>query len=371
MKSSKLLLAISLLGLSLTSCNESNGIDIGDKILSYKSLVATAPVVIQTLSDLNNIVHNDDCIIYVSQAGCQSCEALEPELLAYIEETKNLIYEVDIQLYSQAYNSIDNEVGQYADLFPRLSVTPSFLFYRGGALKHAIVSAIAPNTLSDLMSEYVYDVPFYSLNSFNKIGDRFYLFQYEEDGDKYFSSADLANFISSKDSATILYTWRNCSDCKEFKANVLEPFLISEEVKPVYFFETSNFYEARNSSDMEVSEKGSLEWEAFCLQYHLSDYSFVDAFSNEAGVTPTIVNYQGDEHYLAIFRNDRSFYRDEQGYLRYQYSFYDEVKELHSDTKVEEGDTTSSNYQKAISELREKAFEIEAEACLNFLKEHL
>ncbi len=366
----KLLLTALCMLLPLTSCTNDGMIDIQDKILTYKSEYVDAPIVLQTLDELNNIVRHDDVILYVYSSSCSSCSLLEDEILEYIAETHIIIYQVDINLYTEAYQSVDNSTGSYAYLYPQIKGTPTLLFYRGGQLKNAVVNGISVGSFKSTVEKYIVDYNYYSLNTYKKSGSRYYLYQQDEDeSDDYFSTSVLDEFLSENEEATILFTWRSCSDCSEYKSYVLEPYLY-ETGKKIYYFETDNFALARRSDDEAIATLGSTYWSNLTSKFHL-DYGSVDSYGNFCGVVPSIISYNKDGYELSIFRNDSGYLRDEEGKLYYETSFYDEVKALRSNTTVEEGDSTSSSYQKAISELREKAFDLEKELCTTFLEEHL
>lgn len=357
--------------LSLTcfgcSSEDNQGIDIGDKILAYKALDIDSTIQIDTLNDLNTITNYDDAIIYISQYGCHSCEELYPSILDYISNTRNIIYQVDINLYMEAYNNSDNKTGPYAFHYPKITSTPSFLFYRNGDLINVHSDYISPDSFASVIKDYVIEVNYISLNSFKKNNSNYSLYHYDEDADLIFSTDKLDSFIT-ENKKVVLFTWRQCSDCAEFKRLILEPFLL-KSTKPVYFYETTSYYNFRYSEDANEQSIGSKKWNDFCEYYNLDQYSFKDNFNNNAGVTPTLVNFSNNE--ICVFRNDRGYVRTADGFLKYQTAFFPEVQSITSKSKVEIGDTTSSDYQKAIRELNEQALPIEISLCNDFLENNV
>lgn len=363
----RVLKIISVIFFSITcvGCSSSTNpeIDIGDKILSYKSYGIDGTIRIDTLNDLNEITSYDDSIIYISQYGCYSCEELLPSILEYIANTNIIIYEVDINLYLEAYNHSDNKTGKFAFHYPKISSTPSFLFYRHGDLKNVHSEYIAPDDFESVINNYVVDINYVSLNSFKKSGSNYSLYHYEEDADLIFSTATLDDFLSKND-ATVLFTWRQCTDCEEFKRLILEPFILNYS-KTIYYYETSPYYNFRYDEEVTKQEIGSIYWHDFSEKYFLIKYSFNDSFNNKGGVTPTLVNFANEE--ICVFRNERDYIRNEEGFLQYKTAFFQEVQSLTSHTKVDEGDSTSSNYQKAIRELNDQSLPIEISLCTEFL----
>ena len=103
----------------------------------------------------------------------------------------------------------------------------------------------------------------------------------------------------------------------------------------------------------------------------MDGYPVKDSLGNVAGVAPTLVCYRGTERSLSVYRNDLGAVRNGDGTLSYSQSFYPEVLALKSKTTVEEGDTISDSYRKAMEELHDMAGPIEKEEASAFLKANL
>jgi hypothetical protein len=361
-----LLLTASLLGLE--SCQRSPT-DIGSKIFTHKVKNLDSYVVLRDSNELSALAQYDDAVILVTMVGCHYCELVESQIKPYIVKTSNLIYTVDTTIYKENYSSALNQTGTYANLYPRIEGTPTFLFYRGGKLKAMFAKQDGKDDFDTLMPNYVKDVPYYCLNDLIDSNYGYYYQDMDEETDVSGFGTTALNAAIAAGKSTIVFTWRRCSDCTSYHENVLDSFLIQYPTKPIYYYEVDGYYLTKRSADAAVATAGLKRWSDFSATYHLSDYPFTDKNGNIAGVVPTTVTFTGNDYSLSVFANDRDPTRDSAtSKLYFATSFYPSVIALRSATSVDAGDTTSSTYQKALKEIQALALSTETKLAQDFLE---
>ena len=413
MRKSKLLLLIPIFASffnSLTSCNNNNSnsttykaLDKGDKIVLSKSEGIDSFVLIETENQLNEIARYDQACIIVSREGCQYCDSLLYSLRGnkdsdgkytngYIYRTSQVFYLVDPYVYTTCYSADYNKTGSFALLYPEVKGTPTMLFYNDGKLVNTRVGHFYSTTpdkvdrsddeknyekTKSILSKYIMDNEYYSLNTLTRIENNlsayvvYYIESRDEDDDTLgFDTTTLDSKISESNNITIIYTWRRCNDCKEFKETVLEPYLYNNS-KKAYYYEVDGYFLKKRNSDATKSDYGQKLWYDFSNKYFLND---IPGFTNDygsTGATPAIINYKNknESHTTKTFRNDTDLNIDSNSKLYYATSIYDEVKStLRSDTSVTNVDTADSNYQKALKELETKRDNLEKDLLTEFLK---
>lgn len=373
MKSKKMLFVPAFL-LTLFSCSPTgNGFrdQMGNKILAFKSPDIDSYVEIQTSEELDSIARFDDALVIVTGSACSACDHLYPILNELIKETHYLIYTVDFQTYMVNYRSQDNKVGTYAFLYPEIRYTPTFITFRDGKALDA-KGGYSRDTIKDWILSCFLDLDLYCLNNVIPTTKGYYQWDKAEEIDSLgYGTKNLDSLLNDTDTKkiNILYTWKRCKDCTEYKEKVLYPYLLENDHGPVYFYELDGYYLLKRSAEEELSKEGFLKFSSFSEKYFLSDYPVEDSLGNMAGVAPTLITYQGDSHTLSVFRNDLYPTIGEDSLLRYRQSFYPEVLLLRSDTKVDS--PASDSFTKALEELQDKAGEYETKACLDYLKENL
>lgn len=373
-----LLLASFLLPFN-ASCSQKESQE--DKVRIGKVLNAKTTYLLSSEKEVNDIVRYEDAVLFISKVGCSHCENQRKFLYRMIEETHDLIYEVDIETYLALYDSQENKNGTYAYLFPRIEGTPTLLFYAQGKLKNTYTGEFHEDyskARSTFLS-YVRELPLYLTNDYVSAQNSYYhyaYFQLDEDALYWENTFDqLDEFLSQAKNVMIYYSWRRCSDCKSYDENILYPFLEEHPDITLYVYEVDGFYQKKRRDDEEgIQREGLKEWADFSLSHHLItlDYYNTDIYGNQAGVTPTLV-YYGENGYeeTSIYHNDMNPILNEDGTLSYSMAFYPEVKALKSKTKVEKGDVVSSAYRTALRELSSKAEPIETEKGKAFLSSHL
>ncbi len=331
---------------------------------------------IHSEKELTDITRYDDCMLYVSLEGCHYCADTKEQLKNYIRENQVMVYEVDRAVYASAYDSTTNQEGKYAFLYPKVSAFPAFFFYKNGKLVNSYLNSLADEkACDDLFEEYTYQTETYCLNDieYSKREDSYAFLTSESDeatkDQILLGFTDTALKKAIENPITILFTWRRCSDCKAYNTDVLLPFTKENPKSKIYYYETDGFMQLKRMEG-ELGDYGLKLWSDFCVSYHLDTYLNMDKNGNRAGFTPSIVSFEKDSYDFSVFSNYLNPKRNEDGTLSFETTYYPEILALRSKKKVKQGDNTSSDYQKALRELTERALRIDAEKNMQFLKEH-
>lgn len=342
----------------LSSCGESQDLRVS---LSRKEDIDST-VMIHSVKELQDITRYDSCLLYVSLEGCHYCASTKEVLKSYIKETECLIYEVDRSVYASAYDEKTNSEGKFAFLYPKLSGFPGFLFYQNGKLTDTYLNSLETrDNLDDMLKDKAYLTNRYILNDveYSTREDSYSFILSEQDEickneiTLGFSTIELDTKIKSKAKYNVLFTWRRCSDCKNYNDLVLSPFLKSNDSAKLYYYETDGYMQLKRQEG-EVGEHVSSLWSSFCNKYYLTDFSVTDSYGNTAGYLPSLISFENGGHRFSVFSNQGDIIRNSDGTISYNNTYYPELKTLKSNTKVDEGDKTSSTYQKALKELNEK-----------------
>ena len=282
----------------------------------------------------------------------------------------NEYYAVDYDIYRINYDSIDNRSGPYAMHYPQIRNVPTFLYFRDGTLIDAHVGNY-PSLEETLESKFL-DLSLVVANDFIPSGRGSYYRDKAETIDSLgYGTSFLDSCLAKDEPLSVLFSWRRCQDCQEYKKDVLIPYLAESEPSPLLVYELDGYYLLKRDDDPENRETGLRLFSEFSKKYGLDGYPVEDSLGNIAGVAPTLVCYRGTERSLSVYRNDLGAVRNGDGTLSYSQSFYPEVLALKSKTTVEEGDTISDSYRKAMEELHDMAGPIEKEEASAFLKANL
>ncbi len=347
-----------LLFCCLSSCSEKTDTRVA---LSRKEDIDST-VMIHSVKELQDVTRYDSCLLYVSLEGCHYCAQTKTVLKSYIKETSCLIYEVDRSVYASAYDEKTNSEGKYAFLYPKLEGFPGFLFYQNGKLTDSYLNSLGTSDdLDSMLKDKAYLTNRYLLNDveYSTREDSYSFVLCEQDEvckneiTLGFTTVALDKKIEDRTKCNVLFTWRRCSDCRNYNSLVLTPFLKSNESAKLYYYETDGFMQLKREEG-EVGEHVSKLWSDFCNRYYLTDFIITDSYGNTAGYVPSVVSFENGSHKFSVFSNQGDIERNSDGTLSYQNTYYPELKELKSNTKVDEGDKTSSKYQKALKELNEK-----------------
>jgi thioredoxin-related protein len=336
------------------------------RILLSKKEGMAKPVEIDSASNLARICRYDPALVLVTKEGCSYCEKAVEDLSAFIKETSALVYTIDHLPYREAVESTDNKSGTYKGLFPSLTYTPTFLFYAEGKLVNEKEGGFSD--LATGLREYVSTTEYYSLNDYTEKEDSAtYSLDVDEDTDlPGRGTSFLEQKIKSKEDFTVLFSYRCCPDCAEYKELVLTPYRKDHPDTRLFYYEMEGFY-ALKSMDGEEGTRGRKLFSDFALSFHLADYDLTDKDGNRTGVVPTLVSYRNGSYSISVFRNDVGYKENSDGSLSYAKSFYPEVLELSSSTK---GDSDEAR-KKEREELKDLALPIETGKSISFLEENL
>ena len=355
-----------------SSCSTSFAESINGHILAFSNSSLYSYVEIQSAKELDSIARYDDALIIVSREGCSACQKTFRELVPYIEERHYLIYTVDSTYYWESYSSPDNSVGEFVNLYPKIAGTPTFLFYRDGRLVEAHSGSYPEGTLAKELDSIFLDYGLNIVNDFLPTGRGSFVSDKAEKIDSLgYGTNTLENLLSRDEKVSVLYSWRRCQDCHEYKEEILYPYLQTRDNDtPLYVYELDGYYQLKRSDNPDWSKEGLMMFSQFSAQFKLDLYPVKDSEGNTAGVVPTLITYfPGGKADLSVYRNDLNPRINEDKTLSYSQSFYPEILELKSKTIVQDDD--SSTYAKALEELKKQAGEIERQHCQDYLKEYL
>lgn len=385
MKKRIFLILVSLLSFSLPSCQKTDSEK--NKILLKKADNISTLFYIRSAEELRSITRYEDCLVFISKPYCHYCEADRAYLQKYITQTNAILYEVTYLIYSEAYDDESNQIGDYAFQYPRVTGTPTYLFYKNGKLQDSHVGAYSSKesyeNFVSILNKKIHPINLYMLNDFTTgnedDGTVSYHYMDTSENREETKNLDLLGFgtenlerqINENPSLPVLYTWRRCTDCKSLHEEVLYDFLLSNETFKLSYYETDGYNRLKRMSGETEKNLGLSIWSSFSKKFHLynEDFYQVDINGNKAGYTPTIVEYRnGVYHSMEVYLNEGNPKIDENQHLYYSTAFHEEVKNLRSDTKVEKEDELNEDYQKALKELSKKAKEYDQKHALSYLK---
>lgn len=358
--------------LTLFSCQGNpSGTLTGSQIYATKMEGLDSYVEIQSSEELNSIARFDNALVIVTQPFCSACEGLYPILKDLIQEYHYLIYTVDVSIYNVNYLAEDNRIGTYAFLYQEVKGTPTFLYFRDGKAVDAYGGFNADTAKEKILSHFV-DRDIYLVNDLAETENGSYTFDHSAKLDSLgYGTKTLEDILSrqSRERINILFSWRRCKDCKEYKERVLYPYLANNEHGPVYVYELDGYYLLKRSEDESLMEEGLSLFSDFSRKFFLADYPVEDSLGNLAGVAPTLVTYYQNSHAISVFRNDFDPFINKGGTVSYGQSFYPDVLSLKSDSTADK--VSSPAFAKALDELSDKAGNLEVEKTTAFLEEYL
>ncbi len=379
-----LMIVSSLLSFSLPSCQNTKTEK--NKILLKKAENVSTLFYIRSAEELRSITRYEDCVILISKPYCNYCENDRVYLQKYISTTNAILYEVTYMTYIEAYDDESNQIGDYAFQYPRVTGTPTYLFYKNGRLTDSHVGAYSQKPYDDFLSVFsskIHPINLYMLNDYTSgsedDGTVFYHYMDTSESKEETKNLDLLGFgttnleceIQKNASLSVLYTWRRCTDCKSLYEEVLYDFLLDNESFEIRYYETDGYNRLKRMTEENYRNLGLSLWSDFSENFHLysEDFYHVDKNGQKAGYTPTLVEYQnGSYHSMEVYLNEGDPKIDENHHLYYSMTFHEEVKSLRSSTLVEEDDELNEDYQKALSEISEKAKEYDKKHILSYLK---
>lgn len=330
-------------------------------------------VKLETAKQVTDIAEYEDMIMVISQPTCKWCHRYFPLIEQFIENTESIIYEVEYSVFAQ----LDKDKYRVTEV----TGTPTLLFLDDqkvvdiqGAASYDDYNAVYNQIVENSSFTHYYCLNDYSLNTrkFTVNGKEVTSNYYTLDVDEYtdalgYTTLTLENKINNNN-IVVLYTWRRCNDCKQLKDDILDEYLNEEEHKNkrIYYYEVDGFMQKKREEKEEDKIEGINLWYNFNQKFSFSYYpsfSYDDMTKLTTSVTPTLISYPSKEN--MIYLNDSSVNLNEDKTLSYQESFFDDVKNIKTDLKVNDD---NSNYSEALSQLQEKVKTFEKEKCLDFLK---
>lgn len=359
----------------IVSCEEKDD----KKVDLYRRDNIDTTVRLVSEEELEDVTRYDSCMVFVALTGCHYCEMTKDILKQYISNTSTIIYEVERYEYSMAYDNESNHSGTWANMYPKLSGFPAILFYENGQLVNSHLGSLSSyDDMITLAKNSVNITENYLLNdmTYSESYDSYVMDsteEYEETKDILswgFSTTYLDKVITEKKNVPVLFSWRKCGDCKNYRKNVLSPFRKQHPDKRIYFYETDGYMTGKRSENAKTKKFVLNIWSTFCDKYHLNDYSKIDELGNNAGFVPTIVNYNNgiNDYKLSVYSNYLDININDDNTLSYKKAFYPELTEIKSKTKVDDGDYISTKFQKAKKDLDEKIQEADNRLNLAFLQ---
>ncbi len=280
------------------------------------------------VQDLHKL--NQDFILFVySDCGCGGhTDAVIDAFQEYIKSSKQIIYAIGEDDYLNLPTSLEKDFPKYPSSIKEASkVMPSLYFYLDGELIKKVTYSeqfTKVNEIQSILNKYSTSHGVWYLNDLIKTYHKdvpFYRFELQ-------STYMLDDMI--KNDASVLYTWKSCSDCLSFKTYLRK--LYHEFNGKLYSFEVDYF---RNSTNKQAlwDETGS-----FPYKYQFSSY--------RGGKVPVIVTYNNNiKKSMCVYRND----------------------------VVEDGTIKESFYEELVSKkmTQEEIDKYESEKMLSYIKENV
>lgn len=328
-------------------------------------------VKLETAKQVSDIAEYEDMIIVISQPSCKWCHRYYPLIEQFIENTESIIYEVEYSIYAQ----LDSDKYKVKEI----TGTPTLLFLDDQKVVdiQGVASYDDYNDVFKQIEENSSFTNYYNLNDYTlktrkftingtEITSTYYTLDVDEYTDALgYTSLTLEDKINSNN-IVVLYTWRRCNDCKQLKEDILDNYLNEEKNKRIYYYEVDGFMQKKREVNDEDKKQGIKLWYDFNQKFSFTYYpsfSYDDLTGMTTSVTPIMVSYPSKEN--MVYLNDSSVNLNDDRTLSYQESFYDEVKNIKTESKVIDD---NSNYALVLEELQNKVKDFEKEKCLDFLK---
>lgn len=375
--------SVVLLFCTLLSFSCSSKVNREGKALIRKVENIDATVMIRSVEELNNVARYDDAFLFVTLEGCQYCEQQRGNMYRYIQDNEALIYEVDVHTYLDAYHAKENSIGDYAYLYPKIDKAPSVItFSEGKSLKaHQGMLSKDYNEFVKDMSSFVQPVNVYQVNDFSLGSDgRYYhdtpesIEEAKEQDTIGFGTVALDKQIAQKGKQAIYFTWNKCGDCKNYRNEVFNDFILNDLKTRIYTYEVDGYYTLKRNSDLDLQELGLNMWSEFSKKYHLYDENFynTDILGNKAGFVPTVVLFEdGKFKGYDVFANEGNIIFNEDNTISFSRYFHSKVKDVKSKKSIPNREQTSSDYIDAVRDIYDQALKVDIEESKKFLQENL
>lgn len=376
----KSLILLTPLFLSLFSCSSFTKAT-EDLVIVNKCENVSHLFYLPTIEQLNRVTMYEDALVFVSLNGCSHCHEEREKLEKFILETSSIIYEVERSVYLEAYDDTTNQIGTYAEHYPKVSKYPTYLFYKNGDFINRNIGSLGSDyqTFKNNLESSIYQNNCYMLNDYTTetFNDNIYhFFETNENVDETsslelqgFSTTRLDSKIEEDENKMIFFTWRRCNDCKKFK-EIVNNYLYKKD-KKIYYYEVDGYYLLKRNSNESLAKLGLEMWSFFSSKYHLITEEFynTDKYNNKAGYVPTLTYYRASTFdSMNVFLNESNIIKNDDNTLSYLKAFNNEALKLKSKTKVSDLND-SETYLKAKSELEELVYELDRKVSEKFLNE--
>ncbi len=359
MRKIKLLLPLSLM-LFFTSCKKQSD----DLLYINRAESLFGTVKLESKKQVEDILFYEDMIILLTQENCTACHNIYPIIDQVIKDNQFFIYQVDVSIYRQLDKSIS-----YMD---KISYTPAMIFFKDQKPVH--IQEGLPDKYDSLLNLILSRCKltnYFSLNTFKQhfkeYSGKTHTYHTLDTDEKVDASSFDYSYLKEKTSSniTVLYTWRRCKDCKELKETVLNSYTENK----IYYYEVDGMYQMKRDEDENIKEEGLKIWKDFNTEFSLS---YLIEENNNSAIVPTFVSYPSKEN--AVFKSFYSYKVNEDLSLSFKNSFYQEVKDLKTERKVNRDyleNEQDRSLKEALDELNStvnhKATTIEKEKVLSFL----
>lgn len=377
---SKSLILLAPLFLSLFSCANYKK-DTEDLLIINKCENVSHLFYLPTVEQLNRVTMYEDALVFVSLKGCSHCHDEREKLEKFIFDTSSIIYEVERSVYLEAYDDTTNQIGTYAEHYPKVSKYPTYLYYKNGDIINRAIGSLGSDysSFKENLENSIYQNNCYMLNDYTTeiFNDTTYhFFETNESVDETlslelqgFSTTRLDKKIEEDENKMIFFTWRRCNDCKKFK-EIVNNYLYKKE-KKIYYYEVDGYYLLKRNSNETLSKLGLEMWSSFSSKYHLitDDFYNIDKYNNKAGYVPTLTYYKASSfNSMNVFLNESNIIKNDDDTLSYSKAFNKDALKLKSKTKVSDIND-SETYLKAKQELEEEAIKLDSKVSEKFLNE--
>lgn len=266
---------VSLLG----SCSNNN-----NKICVYKYEDIDSFVYLEKDELLSLISTSQNFILVVGEEGCSSCEYIKDPYIDYIKKYHNIVYWVETPTYLEVSKALENDDNYY--LSPGITSATTLIFENGKNIKTIPYDSnlyFSDTKLDSTLSSYVSNRGTYLINDLD-------VYKYNANVSMYKINLQTQNklneTIASSNQVKILYSWKNCGDCKEFKVNYLNNFFKNNNIK---LYEYDVHY-LRSQDDLTNFKK-------FADEVGLSSY--------REGKVPSIITYENSSKVdMIVYSND-------------------------------------------------------------------
>ena len=303
-----LIFVLSIILISLSSCTNTN------KINSKRIKNIDSFIYIDEYELIDLLKHDQDFILVIGENGCSTCDYIKTSFISFIKKYETLVYWIEYTSYQKVANK------EEYNLKTNILTSTVFLIDDGEIYKQIDYDAelyFSKDKLEFTLSKYISLKGIYDINDYE-------IYKYNEEVNMYkidIESHDkLDELIYSNNRVSILYSWKECIDCQDFKKMFLNDFIKSYN-GTLYEYEVDYIRSKRN-------EDGSFNLDEFTAFANEKEFS-----SYRGGKVPTIVTYEnGKKIDMIVFSNDVIEEKDNGYYVKE--SFFDSLVNKQNNDKL-------------------------------------